>query len=194
MIYTISDRDRDEHCTDDENSEISMVRSSRSHRGRPKMSRMSIVVLSDELQTSVAAFCYPRLYDFNELLDDIRHKGETQLDTTTTVSDHVFCLKKDISEVERLSKHAKLSFDIVNQVSKSLNHKKQERMRAVAESLKFDIEKMDSRWYDFEVKTKKNEVESKKKWQVWKVIDLRFNMKLALRAIAQKEPLYLYHP
>lgn len=166
MISDISVTTRNDGCTDDDSSDISVAQKSRSHRGRPKMSRMSLVVLPDEIETGMASFFFPRLHDLDELLDDIRHRDEVLRDTSN-VSENVFCLKKDTSEVQRVFEHAKLSFEVVNQVCKSLDEKKEERIRAIARNFKFDLGKMDCRWSGFEEKQTNLDIESKEKQQVF---------------------------
>ena len=84
-----------------------------STRGRSRMSRASLIVLREEIETGNASFCYPREVEYSELLATIKSEASKKVNHNQKPL-YVVCLNKGLSEAEKLIDLAKLDWSVVS--------------------------------------------------------------------------------
>ena len=97
--------DIDEGLSDEDSIQAGTAVSRTSLRGRPKLSKLSLVMVTDELLCESAAFHYPKQSEYDGMIETVQQENLHRVNINSQKT-QVFVLKEGIAVAERLSSDA----------------------------------------------------------------------------------------
>lgn len=154
----------------------------RPRRGRPKLSLLSMVVTSRDINFGEEAFIYVRLEDYQDLVASIEEEF-IKKDSKANEAPLIYCLKKGKAEAENLAKYEKLTWDCVEHAVMNIKAKRDAEKKEVMRRVCFEVR--DTLNHEVQKATPNpiRVTDNDEQKKLWKILNLRFIQNLNIKDV-----------
>jgi hypothetical protein len=157
----------------------------KSTRGRPRLSKLSLVVVQPSTNEKVTDFEFIRLTEYQSLIDNIKLENPLTA-SLNEKSNYIFKLKQGQQEAMRLTEAAKIKESVIAEMHEEQRRLKSDKIRNKKKEFCLMAREVLNNSIDFELKTTAKNKKDGKKSRVWEAIYLRFVKGWKLEKIAAK--------